>query len=79
VLGEIRLKDILSLLKSGQTLEWPAQAGGGVTIPGGVQRGVRTTSYKIWFSSLESSNGDRRTVGLDALGGPFQPCDSVIL
>ena len=24
------------------------------------------------------SNGDVRTVGLDNLGGPFQPCDSVI-
>jgi len=25
------------------------------------------------------SNGDGRTVGLDNLTGPFQPCDSMIL
>jgi len=25
------------------------------------------------------SNGDGRTVGLDDLVGPFQPCDSMIL
>ena len=33
----------------------------------------------LWFSSLVGSNGDRRTVGLDDLVGPFQPCDSMIL
>ena len=25
------------------------------------------------------SNSDRRTIGLDDLVGPFQPCDSMIL
>ena len=35
--------------------------------------------YEVWFSSLVGSNGDRRTVGLDDLVGPFQPCDSMIL
>ena len=29
--------------------------------------------------SFMDSNGDRRTVGLDDLVGPFQPCDSMIL
>ena len=29
------------------------------------------TIYEIWFSSLVGSNGDRRTVGLDDLVGPF--------
>ena len=32
--------------------------------------------YKIWLSSLVGSDGDRRTVRLDNLVGPFQPCDS---
>jgi len=36
-------------------------------------------SYEIWFSSVVGSNGDGRTVGLDDLAGPFQPCDSIIL
>ena len=35
-------------------------------------------SYEIWFSSLVGSNGDRKTVGVDDLVGPFQPCDSMI-
>ena len=35
-------------------------------------------SYKIRFSSLVGSNGDRRMIGLDDLIGPFQPYDSVI-
>ena len=35
-------------------------------------------SYKIWFSSLVGSNGDRRMIGLDDLIGPFQLYDSVI-
>jgi len=35
--------------------------------------------YEIWVSSLVGSNDDRRTVGLDDLVGPFQPCDSTIL
>ena len=33
----------------------------------------------LWFSSLVGRNGDRRTVGLVDLVGPFQPCDSMIL
>jgi len=33
----------------------------------------------MWFSSLVGSNGDRMTVGVDDLVGPFQPCDCVIL
>lgn len=32
---------------------------------------------EIQFSSLVGSNADRRTVGLDDLVGPFQPCDSM--
>ncbi len=35
-------------------------------------------SYRIWFSSC-GSNGSEKTVGLDDLIGPIQPCDSMIL
>ena len=34
----------------GQALEWPAQGGDGVAVPGSVQVWVR--SYEIWFSGL---------------------------
>ena len=37
-------------------------------------RGIWMRSYEIWFSS----NGNGRTVGLDDLVGPFQPCDSQV-
>ena len=61
----------------GQALEWSAQGGGGVTVPGSVQEasGRGATRY---HSSLVGSNGDRM-VGLDELVGPFQPCDFMIL
>jgi len=36
------------------------------------------TCYNMWLSGLVGRNGDRRTVGLDDLVGPFQPCDSMI-
>jgi len=34
--------------------------------------------YELWSSCLVDGNGERRTVGLDDLVGPFQPCDSMI-
>ena len=34
---QIRRKEKLFLSESGQTLEWPAQGGGVVTVPGSVQ------------------------------------------
>jgi len=42
-------------------------------------RGIWMRCYEIWSSSLVDGNGERRTVGLDDLVGPFQPCHSVIL
>ena len=55
-----------------------AQWGGGVSIPGSVQEvsGQGATRYGL---VAYGSNGDGRTVGLDDLVGPFQPCDSMIL
>ena len=41
-------------------------------------RSICMRCYRIWFSSFVGSNGDRRTVGLDDLVGPFQPCDSTL-
>ena len=35
-------------------------------------------SYEIWFIVCGSSCSGR-TIGLDDLVGPFQPCDSMIL
>lgn len=59
--------------KRGQTLESPAQGGGGVTIPGGV--------YKdwMWHLVLCSSWGVGAWVGLDDLKGLSQPRNSGIL
>ena len=51
-------------------LELAAQVGGGVTVPGGVQRtfGCCTEGHGI-----VGNTGDRWTVGLDDLRGLFQP------
>ena len=61
-----------------QALEWPAQGGGGVTVPGSVQEasGWEATRYGLVACG---SNGDGRTVGQDDLVGSFQPCDSMTL
>jgi len=55
-----------------------AQGGGGVAIPGSVQEasGCGATRYGLVACG---SNDSERTVGLDDLVGPFQPCHSVIL
>ena len=59
-----------TFLKGGQTLEWAAQRGGGVTEPGGVQRvfGCCTEGH-----GLARTTGDGRMVGLDDPVGLFQP------
>ena len=51
--------------------------GGGVAAPGSVQEvsGCRATRYGLVACG---SNGNGRTVGLDDLVGPLQPCDSII-
>ena len=36
--GDIRYKEKLFPSESGQALKWPAQGGGGVTVPGSVKR-----------------------------------------
>jgi len=63
---------------TGPALEWPAQGGGGVTIPGSVQEasGWGPTRYGLVACG---SNGNGRMVGLGDLVGSFQPCDSMIL
>lgn len=45
----IRYQEKLFLLKSGQTLEWPAQGGGRVTVPCGAQEvpGQGVTRYDL--------------------------------
>jgi len=48
---------------------WAAWGGGGVTSPGGVQEIFRRTKEH----GLEGIIGDRWMVGLDDLGGLFQP------
>ena len=50
-------------------LEWAAQGGGGVTVPGSVQGMFRCTRDVIQQGSV----GGRGVVGLDDLGGLFQP------
>jgi len=60
------------------TLEWPALGGDDITISGGVQEvsGRDTMRYGLvayWVVM------DGRTVGIDDLVYPFQPCDSMIL
>ena len=54
-----------------------SQGSGGVTIPGSVQEvsGWGATRYGLVACD---SKGNGRTVGLDDLVGPFQPCDSMI-
>ena len=51
-------------------LEWAALGGGGFTVPGGVPEafGCYTEGH-----GLVGNTGDRSTVGLDYLGGLFQP------
>jgi len=51
-------------------LEQDAQGGGGVTDPGGVQEILRFCTEGHY---LVGSVGDSWTVGLDDLGGLFQP------
>ena len=58
------------LRKSSQALEWVAQGGGGVTVPGGVQGKV---GHGAWGHGLVGDIGGRGMVGPDDLGGLFQP------
>ena len=51
-------------------LEWAAQAGGGVIIPGGIQEMFRCCSEG---HGLVRNISDRWMVGRDDLGGLFQP------
>ena len=51
-------------------LEWAARGGGEVTIPGGVQETFR---YCTEGHGLVGNSAGRWTVGLDDLGGLFQP------
>ena len=51
-------------------LEWAAQESGGVTIAGGVQE---TLTCCTEGHGLVGNIGDRWMVGLDDLGGLFQP------
>ena len=51
-------------------LEWDAQGGGGVTVPGGVQGTFRHCTEG---RGLVGNIGDRWMIGLDDLGGLFQP------
>ena len=51
-------------------LEWAAQGGGGVAVPGGVQE---TFKCLIEGHGLVGNIGDRQMVGLDDLRGLFQP------
>jgi len=59
-------------------LEWPAQGGGGVAVPGSVheESGRGATRYGLVACS---SKGNGRMVGLYDLVGPFQTCDFMIL
>jgi len=53
-----------------QVLEWAAQGGGEVTIPGGVQKTFTCCTER---HGLVGDIGDRWTVGPDDLRGLFQP------
>ena len=55
-----------------------ARGGGGVAVPGSVQE---VSGWGATRSGLVAcgSSGNGRTVGLDDLVGPFQPCGSMIL
>ena len=55
-----------------------AQGGGGVAIRGSVQEVSGWGAMRYGLVASDSS-GDGKTVGLDDLVGPFQPCDSMIL
>ena len=57
-------KEKLFLSGSDQALEWPAQEGGGVTVPGSVQEVSRRATTRHGLVAC-GSNGDGRTVGLD--------------
>ena len=54
----------------------PREGSGGITVPGGVQE-VSGWGAERYGLVACGSNGDRRTVGLDDLLGPFQPCDTM--
>ena len=62
--------EILLHQESGQVLEWAAQGGGGLTVPGGIQGTFRCCTEK---HGLVGNNGDRWKVGLDGPVGLFQP------
>ena len=51
-------------------LEWAAQGGGGVTVPGGVQETLRCCTKG---RGLVGNIGGRCMVGQDDHGGLFQP------
>ena len=51
-------------------LQWAAQGGGGVAVPGGVQEVFQCCTDR---HGLVGNTGGRRMVGLDGLGGLFQP------
>jgi len=51
-------------------LNQAAQGGGGVPIPGGAQK---TSRCGTWGHGLSRHGGDGWMVGLDDLGGLFQP------
>ena len=55
---------------SGQALEWAAQGGGEVTVPGGIQGTFRCCTEG---HGLMGNIGGRWMVELDDLGGLFQP------
>ena len=59
-------------------LEWASQGGGAVAVPGGVHTSNLLILTPLGLVSCGSS-GNGRTVGLDDLVGPFQPCDSMFL
>ncbi len=60
----------LALQESGQALEWAAQGGGGVIVPGSVQETFRCcTKVHVLVGNIE----DKWTVELDDLGDLFQP------
>ena len=68
----MRQQDKLFVSEGGQVLEWPAQGGGGVAVPGSVQEapGREATRYGL---VAFGSNGNGRTVGLDDLVGRSFP------
>ena len=69
--GEIQVghEEIL-IQERGQVQERAAQGGGGLTVPEDVKETFRSCTVG---HSLVGNIGDRWTVGLDDLGGLFQP------